>query len=493
MGRFRAILPLVLITLPAFSAELPQGSLPTLDGRVGADEWKGAYKMPVPHGTAWLRVAGRVLCIAVEVQRPYRGERIDLRTSDPAGDLLTLIQFHPACYLPLPPFSPLPAILVRRSSWEGRGGAKYSVPYSIAMRSQILSKDGESWSAEICVALETLELPINKPAVFNLTVSHPFSEANRPLTTPPAKWEPLKAAWDPKADLFVTEKEDTVGEWSLGLFREGLSRARNLDPATPVLGAAFDRQLDARKIKEQLAMAALELEVDPNRFHGLWYRMHLLRRANRLKEADAAYRTLIKRLPRTKGLEPVRQDRNSALLTERRFDEFERENRGIKSKTMKAILEMRTAWDLESARRERHAKLPVTRLLLKTTRGEVEIALRHSDEEGYDAKLAQWLTKAEFADKAPKWVTGALGVAWRGLPSEARCPSGDKPPLAWRGTASLLGDRSFILATGPVHITKRACAIGHVVKGMKNVDAMTASDRILSATVIPAPARAGGD
>ena len=39
----------------------------------------------------------------------------------------------------------------------------------------------------------------------------------------------------------------------------------------------------------------------------------------------------------------------------------------------------------------------------------------------------------------------------------------------------------------------RACAIGRIVKGMEHVDAMTASDRIVSAKVVPAPARADGD
>jgi len=493
MGHFRAVLLLTFLSIPAWGADLPQGALPRMDGRVGTDEWRGSYTMPVPHGTARLRVAGRVLCVAIEIQRPYSGERIDLRTSDPAGDRFTLIQLHPACYLPRPPFSALPPVMMKRTTWKDRAKAKYAVPYSVRFRAAVLQKDAKSWSAEFCVALESLDLPIADPAVFNLTTSHPFSAANRPLTTPPAQWEPLKANWDPKADLFVTAKEDEVHAWALQLFREGLDRARDMEPATPILGAAFDSQMSERKIAEQLALADLEVKIAPNRYHGLWYRLHLLRRANRLEQADAAYRMLVERLPRAERLHPVVQERNAALLTECRFDEFERENRGIGTKTMDWVQEIRTAWEFEAVRRKRAATQTGDRLLLKTSRGDIEIALYEFDEDGYDAKLAKWLADARFADTAPKWATGALGIAWTGLPSGARAPKVDHPPLAWRGTVTLLGDRSLVLATGPVHITRRGCAIGLIVKGMEHVDAMTASDRIVSATVVPAPVRDGGD
>jgi len=427
-----------------------------------------------------------VLCVAVEVQRPYAGERIELRTSNPDGDRLSTIQLHPACYLPRPPFSPLPTMMYRQTNWKKRHELNYVVPYSMRLRVRVLQKEAKSWSAEFCVAFEALELPLGKPAVFNLSVSVPFSKANQPLATPPAQWEPLNAPWDPKADLFVTPKEDEVNEWAQGLFREGLDRARNLDPATPVLGAAFDQQMSTRKIEELLAINALELKIAPSRYHALWYRMHLLRRANRLKQADEAYRTLVARLPRAARLEPVVQERNSALITEHRFDEFEKENRGMPPKLADWIVGMRTAWELDTARREQDAKTPGPRLILETSRGRVEVALYRFEEEGYDKLLAGWLGSAKFADKEPEWVTGAVAAAWPGMAKAARFPKDKDTPQAWRGTAALLKDDTFILATGPVHITMDACAVGRIVKGMEHVDAMTASDRILSAKIVPA-------
>ena len=260
-----------------------------------------------------------------------------------------------------------------------------------------------------------------------------------------------------------------------------------------MLGVAFDQQMNAAKIKEQLTLAALEVEIAPSQFHGLWYQLHLNRRANRLKEADAAYRALVEQLPGAQRIEPVAQERNAALLTECRFDEFEKENRGMPTKTMNWVQEMRTAWDVDQARRKREALTPGPRLLLKTTRGDVEVDLYRFEGNDFAGRLTKALSSAKLAGKAPKWATGALGIAWPGLPAGLALPTSDNLPRAWRGTAALTGDGTLLLATGPVHITKRACAIGRIVKGMEHVDAMTASDRIVSAEVVPAPARAGGD
>jgi len=493
MGSYRIVSLTLLLSFSAWGADLPQGALPTIDGKIGAEEWAGAYKMPVPHGTAYLRISGRTLCIAVEVQRAYTGQRIELRTSDPAGDRLTLVQMHPACFIPRPPFSALPPLLMRQSTWTDRGKARFSPPYSAKLRARVLEKDAKSWSAECCIALECLDLPIGQPAVFNLTITQPFTKSARPLATPPAQWEPLKAKWDPKADLFMTPEEDKVHAWAQRLFSEGVDLARQRAPQEPMLAAAFDEQMDEQKVKELLAMAELEVKIAPSRYHGLWYQLHLLRRANRLQEADAVYRALIERLPGAKRIEPVLQERNVALLTECRFDDFERENRGIDSKTMNWVQELRTAWEYELARRKREAKAPGARLILKTTRGDVEIQMYRFQEKGYDELLQQWLGDTQLTGKAPKSATGALGTAWSGLPTKWRAPQTENPPSAWRGSVAIPGDGTLLLATGAVHITMRSYAIGYILKGMEHVDAMTAADRIESVKVVPAAARAEGD
>ncbi|MHC4952640.1 MAG: hypothetical protein ACYTGZ_02025 [Planctomycetota bacterium] len=501
MRQFRLLIVFIWLASVAPAADLPQGKLPKIDGIVEPEEWKNAYKASVPEGTAYLRVAGQALCLAIRIERPYAGERIDLHVADRAGAAVTQHRLHPACYLPKPPFSPLPPVMARRGSWEKIFETPYAAAYSAKIRSSVLKVDEKSWSAEFCIALEALDIAIHRPAGFHLAVVKPFSRGDRPLALHPSRWEPLNAKWDAKAGLFSTPDENKVHERSLALFRESVDRMMNKQPASPVLGAALDGALDRKRTDTLLAERAFEVRVDPTGFHGLWYRQYVLRRANRFAEAEDAYKALVKQLPGARRLVPVVQERNAMLLVLCRFDDFERENLGMSAKAADWLLGLRSDWEREGELRKKEAKGAAPRLALETTRGKIVIQLFSFSEAGYAEKLAGWLKASEFAKSegtdsgglGPKWVTGCLGVAVPGLPKDARCEKGGPARRAWRGTASIANGGLLVLATGQYHLIDQVCAIGRIVEGMEHLDAFAASDKILSAKVLPAAARGSGD
>jgi len=82
--------------------EIPAGPLPDVDGVPGAGEWKEAAVARQADGyRARFRLArGRILCLAVEADRGYAGERIDLHVADPRGENYAVHTFHPACGVP---------------------------------------------------------------------------------------------------------------------------------------------------------------------------------------------------------------------------------------------------------------------------------------------------------------------------------------------------------------------------------------------------------
>lgn len=465
-------------------ADLPAGKLPKLDGRVDLEEWKGALRMEMAGGAAYLRTAGRVLCLAIEMPRPYRGERIDLRLSDPTGTSVTLHRITPAGFLPRAPYSPVPAVLIRRSAWAEHNTAAYGAPYAARLRCRLLGANSKSWSLEFCVAVETLDVPLDKPIAIHLSLAPPRRGSEPPFDVPPRRWAILRPKWNSKAPLFTTPKEDRVNEWSLDLFREVNDMVLKRPTAGPLLAPALDKTFDPARVEALLAGCAAELALAPNRMHALWFRCHLLRRSNRMAEAEAAWRDLLRRLPDALALPPVAQERNLLLVADRRFDDFEKENRGMDARVLDRIISLRTAWDREQAWRKLESARRRPRFEIETTRGKVVVELYEYREPGDDKRIPDWLAEGAFTDKKPEWVTGAMGFAFAGMPKGARCGKADARRLAWRGTLALLPDRTLVLATGHVHIYRDSCALGRVVEGMEHVDALGAKDRILSARLV---------
>ncbi len=488
MARFIALILLGILATSALGADLPSGDMLVLDGKIGPEEWKSALRMDLAGGTAYLRTAGRVLCLGIEIPRPYRGERIDLRVAGPGGDIVSLFRITPAGFLPRAPFTPLPPLLLRRSAWETHNTASYSTVYSSRLRCQVLGAAAKSWSMEFCISLAALNLPHDKPFALHLSIAPARRGAEPPFQVPPARWPQVRAEWDIKAPLYVTEEEDGVNKWALELFAETLDIALKRKVAKPRISAAFDNTFDRAKVDAQLAACARELSIAPARLHGLWYRCHLLRRANRLVEADAAYRELIQRLPDARALPPVAQERTMLLLTACRFDDFEKENRGIDPRVIDRMIGIRTSWEREQAWIEA-ARGPRPRFEIETTRGRVVVELYEFREPGYDKLISGWLAAGGYKDIKPTWATGGLGFAFGGMDRAARCGKADERRLAWRGTLAMLPDRTLVLTTGHLHLYRKSCTLGRVIEGMKIVDALGATDRIISAKLVQPEAR----
>ena len=82
MTQFR-LLSLFFLASAAAAAGIPAGEMPRIDGIWDQNEWNKALEVPVEGGRARLRTAGRALCLAVRIERPYDGERIANSTQSP--------------------------------------------------------------------------------------------------------------------------------------------------------------------------------------------------------------------------------------------------------------------------------------------------------------------------------------------------------------------------------------------------------------------------
>ena len=102
--KMRPLLALLLAAGPAAALDVPTGPMPKIDGILDKEEWAGALKLRAGSGVLRLKVAQGALCMALEMEAPYAGERLDLHVTDSKGRVYVRHSFHPACYLPRFPF-----------------------------------------------------------------------------------------------------------------------------------------------------------------------------------------------------------------------------------------------------------------------------------------------------------------------------------------------------------------------------------------------------
>ncbi|MHC4938936.1 MAG: hypothetical protein ACYTHK_08210 [Planctomycetota bacterium] len=451
------LLTLFFAATTALGAELPAGPMPEIDGAWSAGEWEIAHVLKLPQGEARLRTAGRTLCLAVRMDKPYAGEKIEFYVGTRSGSAYCIHALHPAVHVPRVPFLPVPAVLKKQGKWSERAEADFRDPYGARFRCRVLAKGETSWSAEFAVAHEALNLPAGEESAFFVRVVRAFTEADKPLTVPPAQWSALALKLDEKAGLFETPDDDASNKFALGLFRSG--------PTIKVLERGFDQD----------SVAGLAELVGKEDFFGLWFRAHLLRRANRLSEARAALRALTDAMPMARELKPVRSERRQLLILTGDYQQLREQESGRWIDTVEA------AWRQETALREQDKDLP--RIVLETSRGAVTVELFTKDAPALTKTVTDWIEAGKCNEIEAAWATGGVGFAFTAPnpPEDAR-PSGRR---AWRGTLALIHEKEgalrLILTTGHVHLYRSATAVGRIVEGQKVVDGLGAADSIRTA------------
>lgn len=466
---------LLLAASVAGAVDVPQGELPRIDGAVDEAEWKGAARLPAKGAEAFLLASGRVLCIGVRASRPYRGERIDIQVSDEPGKNYSSHSFHPACTVPPVSLYPLAPVFVRRASYALRQQAHIAPPASCLFRARVYT-EADAWSAEIAVALESLEVSPLMPIVFTLDVLHPAGETPPIAFAPqrgeaPKDWQRLVASWPDSAPSFLTPEEDRRRAFELSLSLETLAVVMQRDPEATPVGDAVDRRKNTKRIDEILAGLDACVAADPLDFFALATRASLLRRANRLEAAWKAQEEMW-RFEAGRKSHLLAGPRRMILVSEMRFEEAAAMDLPGRDR-MAALAE---AWGKELDARDADKGLP--RVAFETARGRVTVELFERDAPKAAARVLALAEEGAFADAAFDEVTGAAFAAV--LPRNAVRVEPEGARRAWRGTLSFAESGALRFHTG--HDT--ATAVGRVVEGMEAVDALDAHDRIKSAEIL---------
>lgn len=469
---------LLLLTIPALAGavDVPQGEQPKVDGVVEDAEWKGAARLAAGDGEAFLLASGRVLCIGIRVKRPYAGERIDLQAADEAGKNYSSHSFHPACTVPPVSLYPLAPVFVRRASYALRQQAPVAPPASCLFRARVYT-DADSWSAEIAVALEGLEVSPVTPIVFTLDVLHPAGET-RPIPFAPPRgealkdWQHLVATWPEGAPSFLTPEEDSNRAFELSLSLETLAIVMQQDPESTPVADAVQARKSTKRIDALLAGLDACVARDPLDFFALATRASLLRRANRLEDAWKAEEEIWRHEPGRpshlfSGL------RRMMLISDLKFEEAA----AMPLPGRDRITVLAEAWAREVAARGRDKGLP--RVAFDTNRGRVVVEIFDRDAPKAAARLLALVGKGAFTDAVFDEVTGAAFARATPKPALRSEPEGTR--RAWRGTISFADSGALRFHTG----TDTAPAVGRIVEGMDAVDALDAMDRIKSAEILP--------
>ncbi len=494
MHRLAPLAFLVGLAAPALPLDVPGGPAPLVDGVISPSEWEGAARLAAAKGTAFLRSHGRSLFIAIEIDGPYQGERIDFVVADEGGYTWCWHAFHPASFFPQGRAAPIAPVIARRASFAQRDRATMQGPYGCLFRSRVFRKTA-SWSAEVALSVEALNVVSARPARFLLEVGLPtdaggtarFASAPAPAATPSA-WPVLEVSWQPGDPLFETPEEDARRGLEMDIFREWLDQTLRRDVRSAVLGEALDGQKDNAKILDLRGRLEGCIAEDGDDFFAHCYLAHLLRRSNRVGDAALAFDRLLQRFPYAANYPPVVQERVAILAQECHFDE-------ILSPKIPAVIgdafrDVAALWQKEEEFRRVALEGARGRVLLETTKGRVAIEpfLREQPRAAV-ALLA--LARAGSLDGVPaSAATGGLGTefvigATKDLPERE-----ERTRLGWAGTVSFALDAAsgavlprILLAAGHAHLSRPLLAAGRVTEGLDVVAALEATDRILSARV----------
>jgi cyclophilin family peptidyl-prolyl cis-trans isomerase len=479
----KAHIAVLLLASTAAAVDVPAGPMPRIDGEVTDAEWHGARRLETKVGTARLRVAGRVLCIAVEMRRPYGGERIDLQVADLRRNW-SWHSFHPACTIPPQGLFPIAPVLVRRGSFARSVGALFDPPRACLFRARVYEKE-RSWSAEIAVALQALDVSPLGRIVFQLDVRHPARDEGGVRFVPggrdPGAWPPLVAGWPQVEEPFMTREEDARRTLELQIFQEYLDAWRKQRVRKPVFSAALDKRKNNRRIQALRERLVACVEADPGDLFARVNLVHLLRRANRLDDAEAAAAALKKQFPLGAADPAIANVARPLLFARGRFEEGLRLSPDRDEPAAKELVE---AWDDEAAARVLEGP-DMPRVAFDTTKGRVVVALYEKGAPGAVAHLLELVGAGHYTGASFDEVTGGVGAqAIAAKPPAKRLPREKTERRAWRGTLAFVwkdgttgGDLDFRTGHGGDQ------AVGRVVEGMEFVDALEAGDKIESAKV----------
>jgi len=483
---------LLLLAASTWAAEIPSGPLPKIDGEIETGEWSKAEKSSVDGATLHVQIAPGALCIAVSVSGPYDGERLDLLTSDAAGKVYARHSFHPRCYWPKFPHVPLPPIAVYRSSFKQSAHPLVDNPTSCRVRTHFGAK---AWSIEIAISLETTGLNQPGDQRFHLELRDPFGSRRLALTpitgeSKPSAWRAFHAASsDPVT--FSTPVEDSFRSIEARIFDDRIQVLSGKTGSESLVRDALDGKKSNTRIDALLAPIESAIKHDPGDLFARYFRVYLLRRSNRLKDAAAALDAITTELPAAADLPPVLAERLEVLFSLGLFPEAVRTAKQLRlPPRLRSLVEISESsarfWQHEVALRAADKKRRADRIVFNTTKGEITVELF----EGAAADFVRDAAKAKRIDAAIfEPVTG-------GVLANLRFDGKAPPPGAgtrdrrrhWRGSVGLTqpGPRAELYFT-----TKRTfwldddkhTVIGRVVAGMEFVDAIEFNDRVVGAIV----------
>lgn len=475
MPGVRVALALLATAAGAAAVDVPQRTLPKIDGAVEEAEWRGAAHLAAEGGEAFLLASGRVLCVGVRMKRPYGGERIDLQVAEEGGKNYSWHAFHPASTIPPLSTYPIAPVIVRRASFSLRRSAPLAPPVSCLFRACVYT-GAESWSAEFAIALEALDVSPMQRIVFTLGILHPAEESAPVAFAPgageePREWQTLAVEWPADATAFLTPDEDRNRAFELALFQEVMGLVAEKKAAeTPVADAVHGKKSTAR-IDDLLARLDRCVAADPLDLFALASRAGLLRRANRLPAAWKAEEPM-SRLEAGRASLLLAGTHRTLLLADMRFDEAA----AMDLPGRDEIGAMAEAWRKELDARARDRDLP--RVAFDTARGRVVVALFDRDAPRAVGALLALVGRGACTDLPFDEVTGATFAQAMPKGGERVDPEGAR--RAWRGTLSFSESGALRFRTGH----DPSPAVGRVVEGMEAVDALDAGDRIRSAETL---------
>ena len=475
MPGVRVALALLATAAGAAAVDVPQRALPKIDGAVEEAEWHGAAQLAAEGGEAFLLASGRVLCVGVRIRRPYGGERIDLQVADELGKNYSSHAFHPACTIPPLSPSPVAPVIARRASFALRREAPLAPSVSCRFRARVYT-EAESWSAEVAIALEALEVSPVQRVAFTLDVVHPAGETAPVAFAPPSgaeprQWQALSASWPADASAFLTPDEDRNRAFELGLFREVLGLVTQKPAEENPVADAVQGKKSAGEIDDLVARLDGCLAADPNDLFALATKASLLRRANRIADAWKAEEPMWRLEPgRTSLL--LAGTRRTLLIADARFDEAA----AMDLPGRDEIRAMASAWGTELDARKRDQGLP--RVAFETTRGRVVVELFERDAPKAAKALLALVARGACTDVAFDEVAGATFA--QAVPAGAERVDAEGGRRAWRGTLAFAESGALLFRTGH----DPSPAVGLVVEGMEAVDALDFGDRIRSAEIL---------
>ncbi|MCZ6785765.1 MAG: peptidylprolyl isomerase [Planctomycetota bacterium] len=484
------MLALLLASGPAAALDVPEGAMPKIDGNLAKEEWAGAVALKAGRGTLRLRVAQGALCLALEMEAPYAGERLDLHVTDSKGRVYVRHSLHPACYLPRFPFMPIAPVLVYRGEFARRAEARVATPHGCLARARIHTKE-KRWTLEAAISMDALELTTPGHHHFLVEAVDPFGEKERlTFTTPdptgkgPEAWPLFVAPGLESAKLFETPTEDEVRGTEARIFGDRVARMTQAEPKEGPVREAFDGQKNNAKIKELVRVLTTGVERDGQDLFGRVALAHVLRRANRLDESAQVLDALVTEMDFASGLKPVLVERFELLFALGRFDDAAQVGGRLGLPTLVRLAgESGRAW---------HAELLIktpdpARLRIRTSKGSVTIEL--FSQEG----AAAFLLKAA---KAGELDGAEFGEVTGGVQARARFETSAKKPQAeidpkrhhWRGSVGVSWGRGgkpelYFTTKRMPWLDAKSPVVGRVVTGQDVVDRLEHGDTIRNVEV----------